>query len=121
VSNRQREWRFNGRHKLYVYLHRKKAITSSTKLKVKECEQPSILRIDSDTNPETAADPNWLRSREDRPDPSYPGRMRHKRAGAEVLISFFERDRFEFDVTSEVLPGIDRSFTSFSSQLKKRH
>jgi hypothetical protein len=32
-----------------------------------------------------------------------------------VLISFFERDRFEFNVTSEVLPGIERSFTSFSS------
>lgn len=32
-----------------------------------------------------------------------------------MLISFFERDRFELEVTSEVLPGVDRSFTSFSA------
>jgi len=32
-----------------------------------------------------------------------------------VLISFFERDRFEFNVTSEVLPGVERPFTSFSA------
>jgi hypothetical protein len=32
-----------------------------------------------------------------------------------VLISFFERDHFELNVTSEVLPGVERSFTSFSS------
>ncbi len=31
------------------------------------------------------------------------------------LTSFFEQDRFEFNVTSEVLPGVERSFTSFSS------
>ena len=36
-------------------------------------------------------------------------------SAAEVLISFFERDRFEFNVTSEVLPGVERSFTSFSA------
>ena len=32
-----------------------------------------------------------------------------------MLISFFDRDRFEFNVTSEVLPGVERSFTSFSA------
>jgi hypothetical protein len=31
-----------------------------------------------------------------------------------VLISFFERDGFEFTVTSEVLPGVTRSFTKIS-------
>jgi hypothetical protein len=36
-------------------------------------------------------------------------------SGAEVLISFFERDRFDFNVTSEVLPGVERSFTSISA------
>jgi hypothetical protein len=30
-----------------------------------------------------------------------------------VLISFFREHRFEFEVTSEVLPGVDRSFASF--------
>jgi len=32
-----------------------------------------------------------------------------------VLISFFERDHADFNVTSEVLPGVDRSFTSISA------
>jgi len=40
-------------------------------------------------------------------------------AGAEMLISFFNKDHFEFDVTSEVMLGVDRSFTSFSSAAKK--
>jgi hypothetical protein len=34
-------------------------------------------------------------------------------AGAEVLVSFFHKDHFEFSVTSEVMPGVDRSFASF--------
>ena len=34
-------------------------------------------------------------------------------AGAEVLTSFFRKDHFEFSVTSEVMPGKERSFKSF--------
>jgi large repetitive protein len=34
-------------------------------------------------------------------------------AAGEVLISFSHKDHFEFNVTSEVMPGVDRSFTSF--------
>ena len=30
-----------------------------------------------------------------------------------MLISFFHEDHFEFDVTSEVLPGVVRLFASF--------
>ncbi len=77
----------------------------------------AIRAGDSDNNPETAADPNWLPEvGKTAPDPSYPGAHAViSAAGAEVLISYFERDRFEFNVTSEVLPGIERPFTSFSS------
>jgi hypothetical protein len=32
-----------------------------------------------------------------------------------VLTSFFKKDRFDFTVTSEVLPRVTRSFTSFST------
>ena len=32
-----------------------------------------------------------------------------------MLTSFFHADHFEFSVTSEVLAGVDRSFTSFSA------
>lgn len=77
----------------------------------------AIRAGDSDNNPETAADPNWLPEvGKTAPDPSYPGAHAViSAAGAEVLISFFERDHFEFNVTSEVLPGTERSFASFSS------
>ncbi len=77
----------------------------------------AIRAADADNNPETAADPNWLPEvGKTAPDPSYPGAHAViSAAGAEVLISFFERDRFQFNVTSEVLPGVERSFTSFSS------
>jgi hypothetical protein len=50
------------------------------------------------------------------PDPSYPGAHAVlSAAAAEVLRSFFRRDHFDFDVTSEVLPGVVRSFQSFSA------
>jgi len=77
----------------------------------------AIRAADADNNSETVADPNWLpEAGKTAPDPSYPGAHAViSAAGAEVLISFFERDRFEFNVTSEVLPGVERSFTSLSS------
>jgi PAP2 superfamily len=77
----------------------------------------AIRAADGDNNPETAADANWLPEvGKTAADPSYPGAHAViSAAGAEVLTSFFERDRFEFNVTSEVLPGVERSFTNFSS------
>jgi PAP2 superfamily protein len=77
----------------------------------------AIRAADTDNNPETVADPNWLPEvGKTAPDPSYPGAHGViSAAGAEVLISFFEGDHFEFNVTSEVLPGVERSFTSFSA------
>jgi PAP2 superfamily len=77
----------------------------------------AIRAADADNNPESVADPNWLpEAGKTAPDPSYPGAHAViSAAGAEVLISFFERDHIEFNVTSEVLPGVERSFTSLSS------
>jgi hypothetical protein len=77
----------------------------------------AIRAADAGTNPETVADPNWLPEvGKTAPDPSYPGAHAViSAAGAEVLISFFERDHSEFNVTSEVLKGVERSFTSFSA------
>jgi hypothetical protein len=49
-------------------------------------------------------------------DPSYPGAHAVVSAGgADVLASFFHGDGDSFAVTSEVLPGVARSFTSFSA------
>src|SRR5260370_9688 len=77
----------------------------------------AIRAADTGINPETAADPNWLPEvGKTAPDPSYPGAHAVISAsGAEVLISFSERDHAEFNVTSEVLPGVERSFTSISA------
>jgi hypothetical protein len=77
----------------------------------------AIRAADPGINPETVADPNWLPEvGKTAPDPSYPGAHAVISAsGAEVLISFFERDHADFNVTSEVLPGVDRSFTSISA------
>jgi hypothetical protein len=71
----------------------------------------------TDDNPETLADPGWLpEAGKTAPDPSYPGAHAViSAAAAEVLLSFFGRDHFDFDVTSEVLPGAVRSFSSFSA------
>ncbi len=75
----------------------------------------AIRAAATDGNPETEADPNWLPEvTNTAPDPSYPGAHAViSAAGAEVLTSFFRKDDFAFDVTSEVLPGVTRSFMSF--------
>lgn len=62
------------------------------------------------------ADPNWLPEvGTTTPDPSYPGAHAViSSAGASILTSFFGTARMEFRVTSEVMPGVERSFTSLS-------
>ena len=82
----------------------------------------AIRLADTDNNPETLADANWLPEggKNTAPDPSYPGaHATISAAAAEVLISFFKRDEIELDVTSEVLPGVERSFTSFSAAFQE--
>ena len=71
----------------------------------------------NDGNPETLADPNWLPEvGNTTPDPAYPGAHAVISASsASVLISFFRKNHLDFTVTSEVLPGVHRSFTSFSA------
>jgi PAP2 superfamily len=77
----------------------------------------AIRAADTDNNSETVADPNWLpETTNTAPDPSYPGAHAViSAAGASVLISFFDRDHFDFTVTSEVLAGVTRSFTRISA------
>ena len=75
----------------------------------------AIRAAATDGNPDTEADPNWLPEvGNTAPDPSYPGAHAViSAAGAEVLTSFFREHHFELSVTSEVMPGVDRSFASF--------
>src|SRR5712672_1018039 len=81
----------------------------------------AIRAAATDGNPETEADSNWLpQVGNTTPDPSYPGAHAViSGAAAEVLTSFFHKDHFEFSVTSEVLAGVDRAFTSFSAAAEK--
>jgi len=77
----------------------------------------AIRAADADVNPDTTADPNWLpETGTTGNDPSYPGAHAViSAAAAEVLIAVLGRDRFDFDVTSEAMPGVVRSFTSLSA------
>jgi hypothetical protein len=77
----------------------------------------AIRAADTDDNPETTPDPNWLPEVGNTTlDPAYPGAHAViSAAGAEVLEAILQRDRLDFNVTSEVLPGVERSFSSFSS------
>ena len=81
----------------------------------------AIRAAASDGNPGTLADPNWLPEvTNTTPDPSYPGAHAViSAAGASVLNSFFGKKDFDFIVTSEVLPGVTRSFTNFSAANKE--
>jgi hypothetical protein len=77
----------------------------------------AIRAADTDNNPDTAADPNWLpQVGNTTPDPSYPGAHAViSAAAARVLTSFFKTDHFNFNVSSEVLPGVQRSFSRISA------
>jgi hypothetical protein len=77
----------------------------------------AIRAADTDNNSATVADPNWLPEvGNTTPDPSYPGAHAViSAAAATILNSFFPSHRLDFNVTSEVMPGVERSFKSFSA------
>jgi hypothetical protein len=77
----------------------------------------AIRAADTDGNPNTAADPNWLPDVTNTPaDPSYPGAHAViSAAGAAILSSVLGSDQFNLIVSSELMPGTTRSFTSFSA------
>jgi hypothetical protein len=76
----------------------------------------AIRLADSDGNPATVADPAWTPLAGKTPaDPSYPGAHSTISAAAvDVLASFYD-DAEHFTVTSPALPGVTRSFTSFTA------
>jgi PAP2 superfamily len=81
----------------------------------------AIRAAATDGNPETAADPNWLpQAGNTAADPSYPGAHATISAGgAFVLSALFGDKPFQLSVTSEVLPGIVRSFDGFAAVEKE--
>jgi PAP2 superfamily len=77
----------------------------------------AVRAADTDGNPDTVGDPNWLPEvGNTTPDPSYPGAHAVVSAAAlNVLVATLRRDRFALTVTSEILPGVTRSFDSISA------
>ncbi len=77
----------------------------------------AIRAAGADNNPDTTPDANWLPEvGNTAADPAYPGAHAViSAAGAAVLIAILQRDHLDFAVTSEVLPGVERSFASFSA------
>ena len=81
----------------------------------------AIRAADTDDNPDTDPDPNWLpETGKTAPDPSYPGaHAAISGAAAAVLATVLGTDDFKFNVTSEVLPGVERSFDTFAAAAKE--
>ncbi len=81
----------------------------------------AIRAAATDGNPDTAADPNWLpQAGKTAADPAYPGAHATISAGgAFVLSTVFGDTPFRLSVTSEVLPGVVRSFDSFAAVEKE--
>jgi len=73
----------------------------------------AIREAATDGNPATLADPNWTPLASTPADPSYPGAHSViSEAGATVLSAFFGNDN-DITVSSEVLPGVVRTFDSY--------
>jgi hypothetical protein len=69
----------------------------------------------SDGNPDTAGDPNWTPLATTALDPSYPGAHAEiSQAAAVALRDFFGTDNLAFSLANPNLPGVVRSFESFS-------
>jgi hypothetical protein len=77
----------------------------------------AIRAAATDGNNQTTADPNWLpQAGKTAADPSYPGAHATISAGgAFVLSAFFGDKPLHLSVTSEVLPGVIRTFGSFAA------
>jgi hypothetical protein len=71
-------------------------------------------------NPELVAETDWMPLLPTPPFPSYTsGHSSFSGAAAAVLKEFFATDEFKFTSTSDGLPGVRRSFVSFSDAAKE--
>jgi membrane-associated phospholipid phosphatase len=76
----------------------------------------AIRNADSDGNPATAPDPTWAPLLATPAFPSYvSGHSTFSATAAAVLAAFFGTDDVHFTTTSDALPGVTRSFDSFSA------
>jgi membrane-associated phospholipid phosphatase len=76
----------------------------------------AIRNGDTDGNAATIRDPNWSSFLATPPFPDYPsGHSTFSGAASRVLAHFYGTDDIAFTTGSDFLPGVTRSFTSFSA------
>jgi membrane-associated phospholipid phosphatase len=76
----------------------------------------AIRAADTDGNPATAADPAWTSFLVTPAHPSYiSGHSGQSGAAAAALAAFFGTDAIPFSLGTDSLPGVTRSFASFSA------
>jgi hypothetical protein len=76
----------------------------------------AIRAADTDGNPDTDPDPSWTPLLATPSFPSYPSlHSTVSTASATVLASFFGTDAVSFSLSWEGLPGVTRSYDSFSA------
>jgi hypothetical protein len=75
----------------------------------------AVQAADNDGNPDTAGDPMWTPLATTALDPSYAGAHAEISASAATALrAFFGSDRQDLSLTNPTLPGVTRSFQSFS-------
>ena len=76
----------------------------------------AIRAADADGNPATAPEAAWTSFLGTPPFPSYvSGHSGHSAAAAAVLAAYFETDDVAFTLSTDSLPGVTRSYESFSA------
>ena len=75
----------------------------------------AVRAADDDGNPDTTGDPTWTPLAVTALDPSYVGAHAEiSQSAATTLRDFFATDRLDFSLTNPNVPGVVRSFQSFS-------
>ena len=75
----------------------------------------AIQEADTDGNQDTIADPAWTSLLATPPFPEYTsGHSTFSGAAAAVLAFFYKKDQMHFSIGSDDLPGVFRSYDSFS-------
>ncbi len=72
---------------------------------------------DMDGNPDTVADPAWAPLITTPPFPEYPSAHSCVSGAAGRVLSAYFGDNTQFSVTSDGMPGVSRSFSSFTAAL----
>ncbi len=74
----------------------------------------AIRKADTDGNPATVGVPNWTPLTVTALDPSYPGAHSVISATGMTVLSAFFGEQDQIRVTSDVLPGVVRTFTGYN-------